>query len=351
VDAVERALRWLRDHQSPDGRWRADTYPCTRKPGAPCKGPGVNRGHSGSVDAGVSALALLAFMGQGNTHRHGRFKRTVRKGIKWLKAQQRKDGSVGFHEGGDHGGAYSQAIATMALCEAYGVSRDPGLRPAAQKALNFCLDAQNPNLGWRYGIRDGRNDTSVTGWYVLAIKAGKVAGLKVPQAAFEGARRWFERCTSSDGSVGYMSPGGGSSVLGGNDGKFEPNMTLTAVSVVCRLFTGEKASTDAIRKGARLIAEAPPEWTGKRLSFYYWYYGTYALYHFDQDNKWGVWNKAMKKALLPNQRNGGCEDGSWDGVGEWSTAGRVYATAINALTLQIYYRYERETVAMAFEPR
>ena len=116
---------------------------------------------------------------------------------------------------------------------------------------------------------------------------------------------------------------------------------MTAVSVICRIFTGERRSEDAIRKGAKLMEESPPTWSARKMNFYYWYYGTYAMFQVGGD-KWKNWNEAMQKALLPNQRQRGCEDGSWDPVAEWCLAGgRVYATAILALTLEIYYRYER----------
>ena len=51
----------------------------------------------------------------------------------------------------------------------------------------------------------------------------------------------------------------------------------------------------------------------------------------------------MKKTLCDNQRKGGDEDGSWDPkVDRWGFAGgRVYTTAINVLTLEIYYRYAK----------
>jgi hypothetical protein len=50
----------------------------------------------------------------------------------------------------------------------------------------------------------------------------------------------------------------------------------------------------------------------------------------------------MKNALVPTQKREGCENGSWDPIGAWGTAGgRVYATAINCLSLEIYYRYGR----------
>ena len=74
---------------------------------------------------------------------------------------------------------------------------------------------------------------------------------------------------------------------------------------------------------------------------FYWYWGSYALFQYG-GKKWLTWNEAMKNALLSTQRQGGCADGSWDPVGKWGmVGGRVYSTAINTLTLEIYYRYAR----------
>jgi len=336
--AVTAALRWLKFHQSPDGRWDGDGWKQNCPKGL-CSGPGTNDGDA-RYDVGLSSLALLAFLGNGHTHRFGTFKRTVNRGLQWLKRQQAADGSVGYDQG--HGESiYNHSIATMALCEAYAVSRDFTLKRYAEKAIEFCIAAQNPGLGWKYGIRSGRNDTSVTGWMVLAMKAGKTAGIKVPDEAFEGARAWFDRATDSRGNVGYETPGGGSAFLGPNDGKFDPTACMTGVSVICRIFTGERRSEDAIRKGAKILMDNQPTWEQRKMNFYYWYYGTYAMFQVG-GSKWKEWNDSMQQALLPNQRKGGCEDGSWDPVSEWSLAGgRVYSTAINALTLEIYYRYER----------
>jgi len=167
----------------------------------------------------------------------------------------------------------------------------------------------------------------------------------VPDEAFDSARNWFDRATDSRGRVGYESPGGGSAFLPPNGDRYEQVPTMTAVSVLCRVFTGERRSEDAIRQGAEVLEESPPTWGEpdevRRVNFYYWYYGTYAMFQVG-GSKWKEWNDSMQQALLPNQRKGGCEDGSWDPVSEWSLAGgRVYSTAINALTLEIYYRYER----------
>ena len=339
---IRAALQWLKRHQSSNGGWDADGWQGQCQSGA-CQGKQPERctEQGGAVcDVGVTGLATLAFTGDGHTHRSGEFKDVVHKARRWLLRQQHSDGSLGFHEG-HHAGAYNHAIATMALCELYGVTRDFTLKRPAQKAVDFTLKSQNPNLGWRYGIKDSHNDTSVTGWQVLALKAARTAGLDVPDAAFAGAQRWFQRATNTEGRTGYLSPGSGSSMLAANDGKFDAVPCMTAVAVVCRIFTGERLSSEAVRSGAKIVADSPPAWSGRKLNFYYWYYGTYAMYQVARH--WKGWEKDMLAAVMPHQRDKGCVDGSWDPVGEWCLqGGRVYATAINALTMEIYYRYARQ---------
>ena len=58
-DAVRAALKWLAHHQGPDGGWGAETFvnQCT---GGRCSGTGDS-----SYDAGVTGLAVLAFLGAG----------------------------------------------------------------------------------------------------------------------------------------------------------------------------------------------------------------------------------------------------------------------------------------------
>lgn len=354
VKAKDLALRWLMHHQSQRGNWDADGWQAECE-GARCASPDGRGDLGGSqFDVGVTALALLAYLGDGHTPRWGRFKRVVKKGFAWLTKQQRPDGSLGFVEGG-HGGMYCHALATMALAEAYLLERHPGWRRPAQRAVDFCLAAQNPNLAWKYGVKSGRNDTSVTGWILLALKSAKAAGLKVPHQAFDGALRWIERATDSQGRVGYETPGGGSSFLPENDGRYEPLPVMTAVGVLCRQLVGDGPRDPAVRQGVRIVAAEPPVWEPRKVSFYYWYYSTYVAYQVG-GRMWDAWGPALVKTLVPKQRRDGCARGSWDGAGEWCVAGgRVYATAMAALTLEAWYRYDRreklETAGRTKAPR
>ncbi|GIW71506.1 MAG: hypothetical protein KatS3mg102_1048 [Planctomycetota bacterium] len=372
--AVLAALWWLQRHQDADGRWAAAEFhknckrtcegPDYRQPSG--RGPGLG---VAEFDVGVTGLALLAFLGDGHTHRaspYPEFRRAVFKGLSYLKRIQKEDGSIGYS--GKEQSIYNHVLATMALAEAYFMSKDFTLQRVAQKAVDWLVAAQNPGAGWKYEPRGGKNDTSVTGWAVLALKTARTADLKVPDEAFAGALAWFERATSDGGPgkppglVGYMQPGDGGSTLNRNLKEavpypevypvYEGAPTMTAVGVICRIFTGQKRTHERIKQGIKILMSKLPSWepdkkTKNETNFYYWYYGTYAVFHGTplDSREWDRWNKAMQQALLGDgtnrQRMGGDEDGSWDPVGEWAIAGgRVYATAINALTLEIYYRYE-----------
>ena len=129
---------------------------------------------------------------------------------------------------------------------------------------------------------------------------------------------------------------------------------MTAVSVLCRIFAGERRTEPDIRKGVGILTRQPPLWQEQRgrlkstINIYYWYYGSYALFQYG-GKPWEEWNEAMQKSLLGTQRVGGDEDGSWDPIGEWGIAGgRVYATAIGAMTLEVYYRFRRAQEGQGF---
>ncbi len=337
--AVTAALRWLHFHQNKNGQWDQDGFQknCDKSKGAACDGQGTSH-----YDVAVTGLSLLAFLGNGQTHRVGMFKKTVKRGLDWLVARQQDDGTFGPRT--SESWVYNHAIGTMALCEAYAVTRDYRLKTPAQKALDYIRKAQVKGLGWKYEAGTGRCDTSVTGWMVLALKAAKTAGLSVDKSMFNGAINWFDRATNTAGKCGYMKPGDDGSVIRGVNEHHAKLPTMTAVSVLCRILSGQKRQDAKVLKGVDILMSSLPNWNkpkNDKVDMYYWYYATYAMFQYGGQN-WHKWNTAMKKALLDTQRMGGCADGSWDPVGKWgAVGGRVYATAIGALTLEIYYRYAR----------
>ena len=159
----------------------------------------------------------------------------------------------------------------------------------------------------------------------------------------------MRRATSAKGVTGYLSPGDPGSQL--TDVHPPPYpfskamRTNTASALFCQQIMRNRPPT--YDEGIELVRQHPPAWRpreGKRkstINFYYWYYATHALFQHG-GTEWKVWNRTLRKTLAENQRRSGCAKGSWDPLGEWGiVGGRVYSTALAALTLQVYHRYAR----------
>lgn len=339
-EAVARALRWLVAHQHPDGRWSIDLFPeqCGKLGKGACGGPGAP-GH----DVGSTALALLAFLGDGHTPLVGAHREVVLRGLDWLARQQASEGLVG--ERNMHDFLYGHAMATAALCEAVGLGGE-ALRAPAERAVSFLLFARNPEAGWRYDVPPaGQSDTSVTGWAVQALLAARAAGFAVDEAPFVGALAWIEAMTLPDtGRVGYSTRGELSARTTGNQ-DYPPEMgeAMTAVGILTRLQLGQTPKEEPLLlAGAKLLAAKPPV-LDPRLGGdqYYWFYGTLALQEYGAPFFDG-WKDALRKSVILEQVRGGDGEGSWEPIGPWgSSMGRVCATALMTLALESFVRYPR----------
>ncbi len=153
--AVTRGLQWLARHQMPDGRWMLDD-PRFKDKGS-------------ANDIAGTAFGLLPLLGAGKTHKAAKdnpYDKPIEKALLFLiKKQDKRTGNFG-------GGMYSHGLATIAMCEAYGLSQDPNLRRPAQMAINYIVQAQHDGGGWRYSPGQA-GDTSVVGWQVMALKSAR----------------------------------------------------------------------------------------------------------------------------------------------------------------------------------
>jgi len=327
--AVALALRWLAAHQDDDGRWDCDGFMKHDPAADQCDGAGGKH-----YDVGVTGLALLAFL------RAGEVTPGVRKGLDFLIESQANDGTIGTRA--THAFMYNHALATTALCEAYRLTRDARYKKPAQDGLNFIAMARNPYLAWRYEPRGGENDTSVTSWCVMALRAGATAGLEVDPDAFEGARQWIDKVTDPDfGQAGYNFPGGSCARPEGKQDRFPPekSQSMTAAAIAMRVDLGEAPRSSAmVQKGIGLCLEQLPVWDPNdgSIDMYYWFHGTVAMARVGGD-PWAKWRQALEAALLKSQHpmGSGARAGSWDPIGPWGDdGGRVYSTALMALSLE-----------------
>ena len=321
--AVQAALEWLARNQSSDGRWNAARH------GAG-SGSSATLQHAASVgarsDHGVTGLALLTFLGAGTTHREGPHAAAVAKGIGLLCRQQRTDGSLAG-EAEFFAALYCHGMASIAVAECYALTGDEALRPVLERAVAYTLAMQHSHTGgWRYAAGD-RGDTSQLGWQVMLLASARHAGLTGFEAAEAGARSFLQSVASGTaGGLAAYRPGE------------RPSVAMTAESLFCRLLLGMPADQPAALEALGLLAASPP--TAANYNSYTWYYATLASFHAG-GYQWDAWNARLQTALLPLQhRSGGPLDGSWDPDRVWGGhGGRVYATALSALTLEVYYRY------------
>lgn len=312
--AVARGLRWLAAHQREDGSWHFNHLQdgvCKY-----CRNPGTH----GSTTASTG-LALLPFLGAGQTHMRGEYQETVRKGLEFLRKR-----TIATPLGGDlQDGVnlYSQGIATLALCEAYAMTRDPELASTCREAIRFIVNAQDKNGGgWRY-FPGQVGDTTVTGWMLMALKSGQLTYMPVSPEVWTGAKRYLDFVQDDGGAAyGYQAPN-------------KQDATMTAIGLLCRMYAGWPRSQAPLARGVRMLSKRGPS----EHDLYYDYYATQVLRHYGGP-EWTDWNLKMREFLINTQAKEGHPSGSWyfpDKHGD--QGGRVYNTAMAILILEVYYRH------------
>lgn len=344
--AVLRALRWLKKNQHPDGSW------------------GKNR-------IAMAGLAILTYLAHNEKPGESvEFGPTVQKALEFLMASQKDDGRFRYMDGNQ----YSHPIATYALCEAYGMTINPNVKYAAEKALDPIIKGQHPTGGWTYKMFPGkdangyRDDTSYMGWCAQALKAAKMAKIHVEglTKACKLAIKGFKKNYSS-GGFGYCD----SKPTG-----------LTSVGTLCMLLLGAgndkavKGGQDSIEtwlplflsqrmpnnERAQLINTLPNGTLKKYYNHnpqYYLYYATQCKFH-QGGSHWTRWNKAMKmpyvkaqiveKNAIKDPKGRDVDIGHWENT-DTNSDRPVMDTCLAALQLMVYYRYlpTTSTAAIAVE--
>ena len=310
--AVKRALLWLKRHQNPDGSWSFYHL------GGRCS----CRGHGSLADAriGATAIALLPYLGAGNTHMQGNYKAEIQRGLYFLLQSQKPNGSL-WEPGGT---MYSHGLASIVLCEAYALTGDPALQKPAQAAVNFISYAQDRvTFGWRYQPRDMTGgDTSVVGWMLMALKSGHMANLQIDPNTVATSKLFLNSVQADNGAAyGYMGPG--------------KKNTTTAIGLLCRMYLGWKHDNKALVAGVKRLSESGPS----EVNLYYDYYATQVLRHYE-GKMWEKWNKKMRDFLVKTQNKKGHAEGSWVlGKDHTNKGGRLYCTAMATMILEVYYRH------------
>jgi hypothetical protein len=276
---VDLALEWFKVKQAADGSWDGD--------------------------ARTTGLVLLAFLGAGETHKHGRYKKMVRNGLKWLKQQQDPAGFFAPQE--DRGG---HAIAALAMAEAYCLTSSP-------------LFKQSATVGIQAVERLGPYTDPATWWMLCLRKSAKDSGLKSEMPEFD--RTWA-----------FVTPAEWSEVPGGTVN------ACRGAEILCRIFEGQDPRTEtAIQElAAESLLHLPPAEL-HLIDPDHIYFTTLGMFQVG-GKSWKEWNVALKEAVIPTQIREGPDAGSWEIPNHrGQMLGRTATTALMVMSVELYYRYAK----------
>ena len=276
--AVVKSLRWLKEHQNPDGSW-SQTQPVA-----------------------MCGLALLCYLSHGELANSKEFGPTVEKAMQYLvKAMNDADRYVRGSCG------YPHAIATYALAEAYGMTKLPMFKEPMEKGLAVIINGQQDGGGFNYNFdKSGRWDLSISGWNILAMKAGDISGSSNPKIreALHKSRDFLKKTAYANGRFGYSQPG-----------IEKDNYHMTAIGTHCLQILGEKDSAEvkeAINTIAQNVKVAWADPNRKQTSVvsfecYGWYFCTQAMFY-RGGQAWQEWYKMYSREICQGQK----ADGHWD---------------------------------------
>jgi hypothetical protein len=324
-EAVMLGLAWLTQKQKKDGSWVYD-------------------GSMPGETSAATGMSLLAFLGAGQSNKGGRYQQTVQAGLDWLMQNLDNDGRfMGAST------MYGQGIATLALCEAYGLSHDEAILPKAQAAIDYIQKHQGQNGSWGYQPST-QGDTSIVGWQVQALHAASLTqDIKVDPRVIKKAI----------GFLNYSSTGQYKSIYGYN-GPGEnagPATSLTAIGLLMRYYIdnwrmGNRGYAEGVKQ---LMAKAPATVGRPQFDMYFYYYATQVVRFYGKE-EWATWNEGregpggkrtggVQDWLISLQDRGTTDRGSWQpdsGQFIGPDCGRLGTTALCLLTLEVYYRYSPE---------
>ncbi len=341
--AVSRGLRWLASVQNADGSWSYRDYRYNSK---------TRKRRSNEGDMAATSLALLPFLGAGQTPESGRYKETVARGLKWILEQQKDNGDLRAKDMREEAGQsyhydmYAHGQATIVLVETFALTGDERFREPCQRAIRFIENAQYRDGGWRYVTkrelrsRAQSGDTSVFGWQLMALQSARSSnlGIKIDDSTFDLAEQYLDLAGKKYRSRPWRDYAVGSLYRYQTDDT-RPKHTMTAEALLCRFYLGWDRDKPAVRDAVKyLLKNYPP--SKKNADVYYWYYATQAMHHYGGD-EWESWNLKLRDLLVLMQNRRGRYPGSWepDDFPWGAQGGRIFVTSLAICSLEVYYRH------------
>jgi squalene cyclase len=321
--AVERGLLWLAMHQESCGGWIGDSGHKQGDDYVVYQSADVTRSRNGA-QMGVSALAGLAFLADGQMPDRGKYAESLDRLITYVISRQNEFGY--FEDGGSR--MYSHSFATLFLAEAYGMcpKRQDEVGRALQLAVEFTQEAQNENGGWRYQPFTVEDDLSVTVCQVQALRAARDAGVPVSASCIDRVVDFVRDSRIEGGRL----EGAFYYKIHGRSARTKTSFTVNAAAVTTLHSAG---LYDEREYGAALdyVAEEYDDLSRSYPDHYYFWYGNYyavQAMHMEGGKTWERYWRRLRDDLLARQQ----PKGNW--VND-TGPGNTFATAVACLLLMV----------------
>jgi prenyltransferase/squalene oxidase-like repeat protein len=335
--AVANGLAWLAANQGEDGGW---TSKIGYKLNEDYKYTAANRGH-----VGVTALAGMAFLAGGHLPGRGEYGTNVERCLDFVLGCVDDDGYVS--QSGTR--MYSHAFATLFLAEIYGMTHREDVRGKLQKAIDFIVKSQNAEGGWRYEPYAVESDMSIVVCQVLALRAARNIGIRVPKSTVDRAARYVvDSAVTQQNASRSAYPGRYS--RGSEIGSFHYQVGVHARSSFPLTAAGVTAlhglgiySDESIQRGIDYLNRRLGDFNAqygnapqvtRRGHYFFWYghyYGVQAMYTIGSPY-WEPYFEEVRDVLLEIQNKNGSFPNT---VGP----GDAFGTAMGVLILEIPYRF------------
>ncbi len=276
-------------------------------------------------NAGITALAALAFMADGHTPERGEYAPVLERALDFILDNINEIGLIAADT--SHGPMYGHGFATLFLGEVYGMAaaggdtaRSAQIHDALVRACRLIEQSQNEEGGWRYNPVPHDADVSVTICQIMALRSARNAGIEVSKQVIDRAVEYVRACQNPDGGFQYQLGRGRSA-------------WPRSAAGVASLFYAGIYEDQAIEEGLDYIEQQAMPGVGRGSSHYYYYGHYYAVQtmYLAGGDRWATWWPAVRDELLERR--------SASGLWTDSASGTAYGTAMALIVLQMPKRY------------
>ncbi len=349
--AVMATLAWMEAQQNPNGSW-----------------PKGKR-----YSESMTSLGILAFLANGVGPSHESYGDVLVKAATWLKDQVDPETGLlkaGLNKGSWGESVYQQAIVTYALSEFYGMTKLPMFKPIMDASVSALIKNQKDDGSWSYNYDVKKfSDGSLTGWHAQALKAAYASGCSVEglqEATNKTTKLYLGNVVSKGDKIGFGYYRASR--------KHEPRRGIGPVSALCLQLYGEgrsmavKHAYDRIKKDfltTKFFIYNNPKLSRSHGGLCYdYYYMNQVVFQYQDMSFWREWNtkfiygQIYKSQIRNKDETTGKVTGYWLQPGKaqegkkekpehsWET---FYSTALNCLTLEVYYRNLPTSKKMSFD--